>query len=51
MNELIDYLLRIGVGGGQKGSPTSFPPVTSRNVGISHQNILIFRVNPFATLV
>ena len=50
MNELIDYLLRIG-GGGQKGSPTSFPPVTSRNVGISHQNILIFRVNPFATLV
>ena len=47
MNELIDYLLKIGA----KGSPTSFSPVTSRKVGISPQNILIFRVNSFATPV
>ena len=29
-----------GGGGGQKGSPTSFSPVTSTNVGISPQNFL-----------
>ena len=41
------------IGGGQKATspPTSFPFVTSTNVGISHQNFLNFRFNPFATLV
>ena len=38
-------------GGGQKPPPTSFSPVPSTNVGISHQNFLIFRFNPFFTLV
>ena len=47
MNELIDYLLKIG----DKGSPTSFSPVTSRDVGISPQNILIFSVKSLATPV
>ena len=37
--------LRTG-GGGQKGSPTSFSPVTSTNVGISPQNFLTFSFNP-----
>ena len=40
-----------GVGGGQKGPPTSFSPVTSRNVGISPKSFLTFSFNPFATLV
>ena len=40
-----------GVGGGQKGPPTSFVPVTSINVGIVPQNFLTFSFNPFATLV
>ena len=34
--------------GGQKGSPTSFSPVTSRNVGFGSQNFLTFSFNPFA---
>ena len=38
-------------GGGQKGPPTSFPPVTSANVEIRPQNFLTFSFNPFATLV
>ena len=37
--------------GGQKGSPTSFSPVTSTNLEISPQNFLTFSFNPFATLV
>ena len=36
---------------GQKGSPTSFSPVTSTNVGFGPQNFLTFSFNPFATLV
>ena len=36
---------------GQKGPPTSFPPVTSTNVGFGPKNILIFSFNPFATLM
>ena len=39
-----------GRGGGQKGPPTSFSPVTSTNVGISPQNFLTFSFYPFATL-
>ena len=31
--------------------PTGFSPVTSRNVGISPQNILTFSFNPFATML
>ena len=38
------------MGGGQKGPPTSFSTVTSRNVGISLQNYLNFIFNPFVTL-
>ena len=34
-----------------KRPPTSFPPVTSANVGFGHQNFLTFSFNPFATLV
>ena len=37
--------------GGQKDPPTSFPPVTSTNVGISQQNFVAFSFNPFATMV
>ena len=37
--------------GGQNGPPTSFPPATSTNVGITSQNSLTFSFNPFATLV
>ena len=37
--------------GRQKGPPTSFPAVTSTNVGTSHQNFLTFSFNSFATLV
>ena len=37
-------------GGGQK-TPTSFSPVTRKNVGITPQNFLTFSFNPFATLV
>ena len=35
----------------KKGSPTSFPPVTSTNVGFGPQNFLTFSFKPFATLV
>ena len=40
-------------GGGQKAPPppTSLFPVTSTNVRISPQNVLIVSFNPFATLV
>ena len=38
-------------GGGKKMPPTSFPPVTSTNVGISPKNFLTFCFNFFATLV
>ena len=34
-----------------KKAPTSFSPITSTNVGISHQNFLAFRLNTFVTLV
>ena len=36
---------------GQKGPSASFFPVTSTNVGVSHQNFLTFSFNPFATVV
>ena len=38
-------------GGGQKGPPTCFSPVTSINVGISPENFLTVNYDPFATLV
>ena len=38
-------------GGGQKGPPASFSPVTSTNIGFGPQNFLTFSFNPFATLV
>ena len=38
-------------GGGQKGPPTSFSPVTSTNVGFGPQNLLTFSFNSFATQV
>ena len=38
---------RIGEGR-LKGHPDIFPPSTFTNVGISNQNVLIFRINPFA---
>ena len=40
-----------GGGRGQKDPPTSFSPVTSKNVGFGTQNFLTFSFNPFATLV
>ena len=40
-----------GRGGGQKEPPTSFPPVTSTNVGIRPQNFLTFNFNPCDKLV
>ena len=33
------------------GSPTSFSPVTSTNVGFGPQNFRTFSFNPFATLL
>ena len=36
---------------GQKGLPTSFSPLISASVGISHQQFLIFSFNPFSILV
>ena len=33
------------------GTPTSFSPVTSTNVEISHQNVLTLSFNPPAALV
>ena len=46
-------LFRMGRGGGgvQKGSPASFFPVTSTNIGISPQNFLTVSFTPFAMLV
>ena len=40
-----------GKGGGQKGPPTSFSPVTSTKVGLGPQNFVTFSFNPFPTLV
>ena len=40
-----------GVGGGQKGPPTSISHVASTNGGISPQNFLHFIFNHFATLM
>ena len=38
--------------GGPKRPPLPvFSPVTSTNVGISHQNFVTFSYDPFATLV
>ena len=39
------------MGGGPKSPPSSFSPVTSRNVGFGLQNFLTFSFNPFTTLV
>ena len=50
LNPKID-LNPIQDGGGQKGPPTSFPPVTCTIVGISPQNFLNFSFNPFDRLV
>ena len=38
-------------GGWAKENPSNFLPVTSGNVGISHQNILIFSFKLFGTLM
>ena len=38
-------------GGGAKGPPTSFSPVTSTNVGTRPQNFLTFSFDPFDKLV
>ena len=40
-----------GAGGQPPPPPIRTSPVTSTNVGISPQNFLTFRYNPFATLV
>ena len=44
-------LFRMGGWGVKKAPPTSFPPVTSTNVGFGPKNFLTFSFNPFATLV
>ena len=44
-------LFNVRMGGGKKGLPSSFSPVTSINVGISPKHFLIFSFNPFATLI
>ena len=48
-----DFLTLFRMGAGKKPPPlpTSFPPVTSTNVGISSQNVLTFSFSPFGTLV
>ena len=51
LEQMFEMLLNPIEDGGQKGPPTSFPPVTSTNVRISPQNFLTFSLNPFATLV
>ena len=52
LKHFMKSLFRMGRrGGGQKGPPTSFFPVTSTNVGIGPYNFLTFSFNPFATLV
>ena len=38
-------------GGGQKGTPTSFTPLTSTTEWFGSQNFLTFCFNPFATLL
>ena len=38
-------------GEGEKGSPTTFSPVTFTNIGINNQHFLTFNFNLFATLV
>ena len=46
-----NYLTLFRMGGGEEGAKkaplTSFPPVTSTNVGIRPQNFLTFSFNPF----
>ena len=42
-------LFSMGGGGRQNGSPTSFFPVTSTNVGISPQNFLTFNLTIYHT--
>ena len=60
LRKIISSFNRIQGGGGggggcgngyQKDPPTSFSPVTSRNIGISPKNFLTFSFNPFDTLV
>ena len=46
----IDLILNPSQDGGE-GSPTSFSPATSTNVGIRPQNLLTFIINPFDKLV
>ena len=38
-------------GAGEKAPPVGFSPVTSTNVGISPQNVLVYSFNPFVTLM
>ena len=38
-------------GAGEKAPPAGFSPVTSTNVGISPQNVLVYSFNPFVTLM
>ena len=49
----IIHLTQFRMGGEGQKAPilTSSPPVTSTDVGVSHQNFLTFSFNPFATLV
>ena len=48
---IVSFFNPIQDGGGTKGPPTNFSPVTSTNVEFGPQNFLAFRFNPFATLV
>ena len=50
LDKEINHFNLIQDGGSKKAVPTGFSPVTSTNVAISHQNILTFSFNPFATL-
>ena len=48
---MVTFFNPIQDGGAKKVPPTSFSPVTSKNVGFGPQNFLTFSVNPFDTLV
>ena len=39
------------MGGSQKGPPTNFSPVTSRNIEFGPENFLTSSFNPFATIM
>ena len=48
---IVSFFNPIQDGGGTKGPPTNFSPVTSTNVEFGPQNFLAFSFNAFATLV